>query len=383
MEERLDGKNIGVLFIGPVDGTVRSAIERTLSDAGAGLPVRLIAVDTPVNADELDSALNGDQTLAQYAESGDDFASLGTALGRELVDGEGTPTWSSLSSNLVEERSGASTPPLDGVVVVRSWTPPEDPTAEQEAQAHATETLLDGLLNGVQESRVPVVGVETTTKPRRRSTSTGRKACPAWTTSRPFPVASRWLFCSPAAPLATTVSRPRRPTGSPLRSTRCRSRVADLTVLIAARNEEERIGETVTALREEFGDAEILVVDGASTDRTAAEAEAAGAVVLRFAERGKGEALTAGERMVAPGPLLLCDADLRGSLAPLAEGDADLRVAAFTRRVGGGFGLAKRAGRELIRLRTGFTAREPLSGQRRLSEQARAAVLPACAGIRV
>ena len=164
MEERLDGKNIGVLFIGPVDGTVRSAIERTLSDAGAGLPVRLIAVDTPVNADELDSALNGDQTLAQYAESGDDFASLGTALGRELVDGEGTPTWSSLSSNLVEERSGASTPPLDGVVVVRSWTPPEDPTAEQEAQAHATETLLDGLLNGVQESRVPVVGVETTTE---------------------------------------------------------------------------------------------------------------------------------------------------------------------------------------------------------------------------
>jgi len=156
MEERLDGKNIGV--------TVRSAIERTLSDAGAGLPVRLIAVDTPVNADELDSALNGDQTLAQYAESGDDFASLGTALGRELVDGEGTPTWSSLSSNLVEERSGASTPPLDGVVVVRSWTPPEDPTAEQEAQAHATETLLDGLLNGVQESRVPVVGVETTTE---------------------------------------------------------------------------------------------------------------------------------------------------------------------------------------------------------------------------
>ena len=148
----------------PGDGTVRSAIERTLSDAGAGLPVRLIAVDTPVNADELDSALNGDQTLAQYAESGDDFASLGTALGRELVDGEGAPTWSSLSSNLVEERSGASTPPLDGVVVVRSWTPPEDPTAEQEAQAHATETLLDGLLNGVQESRVPVVGVETTTE---------------------------------------------------------------------------------------------------------------------------------------------------------------------------------------------------------------------------
>ena len=47
MEERLDGKNIGVLFLGPVDGTVRSAMQRMLSDAGAGSPVRLIAVDTP------------------------------------------------------------------------------------------------------------------------------------------------------------------------------------------------------------------------------------------------------------------------------------------------------------------------------------------------
>jgi hypothetical protein len=156
--------------------------------------------------------------------------------------------------------------------------------------------------------------------------------------------------------------------------------VADLTVLIAARNEEERIGETVRALREEFGDAEILVVDGASTDGTAAAAEAAGAVVLRFQERGKGEALTAGERVAAPGPLLLCDADLRGSLAPLANGNADLRVAAFTRRIGGGFGLAKRIGRDLIRLRTGFTAREPLSGQRRLSEEARAACFPLAPG---
>src|SRR4029079_2573515 len=58
----------------------------------------------------------------------------------------------------------------------------------------------------------------------------------------------------------------------------------------------------------------------------------------------------------------------------------DLRVAVFTRRVGGGFGLAKRVGRELIRLRTGFPPREPLSGQRRLSEQARAACFPLARG---
>jgi hypothetical protein len=164
MENRLEGKNIGVLFVGPVDGTVRSAIERTLADAGAGSPVRLIAVDTPVDASELDSALNGDQTLAQYAEEGDDFGGLGTALGRELVDGEGTPMWSSLSSNLVEERLGTNSPPLDGVVVVRSWAPPENPTAEEEAESRPTQTLVDGLLRGLQQSGVPVVGVETTTE---------------------------------------------------------------------------------------------------------------------------------------------------------------------------------------------------------------------------
>ena len=86
--------------------------------------------------------------------------------------------------------------------------------------------------------------------------------------------------------------------------------MVELTVLIAARNEEERIGEKVRALRAELGHAETLVVDGASTDGTASAAEEAGAVVLRLEERGKGEALSAGERVAAPGPLLLCDSDL-------------------------------------------------------------------------
>jgi hypothetical protein len=151
-------------------------------------------------------------------------------------------------------------------------------------------------------------------------------------------------------------------------------------VLVAARNEEERIAETVAALRREFPRTEVLVVDGASDDATAERAEAAGAVVVRLGRRGKGEALSAGERAAAPGPLLLCDADLRGSLAPLATAHADVAVAAFRRRVGGGFGLAKRVARALIRLRTGFRAREPLSGQRYVSERARTACFPLAPG---
>jgi hypothetical protein len=153
-----------------------------------------------------------------------------------------------------------------------------------------------------------------------------------------------------------------------------------LTILVAARDEADRIEGTIAALRADFPGAEIVVVDGDSSDGTPERAEEAGAVVIRLGRRGKGEALSAGERVAAPGPLLLCDADLRGSLRPMEESGADLVVAAFTRQSGGGFGIAKRVAGRLIDLRTGFAPREPLSGQRRLSVRARAAVFPLAPG---
>ena len=122
------------------------------------------------------------------------------------------------------------------------------------------------------------------------------------------------------------------------------------------------------------------MVVGPSSDATAERAEEGGAVVIRLNRRGKGEALSAGERAAAPGPLLLCDADLRGSLTPLAESDADLAVAVFQHRAGGGFGIAKRVAGSLIRLRTGFRPQEPLSGQRYLGERARAICFPVAGG---
>jgi glycosyltransferase involved in cell wall biosynthesis len=152
------------------------------------------------------------------------------------------------------------------------------------------------------------------------------------------------------------------------------------SVLVAARNEESGIGDTVAQLRKDFPSAEVIVVVGASTDETAERAEKAGAVVIRLNRPGKGEALSAGERAAPQGALLLCDADLRGSLAPLAESNADLAVAVFKHRVGGGFGIAKRAARSLIHLRTGFRPEEPLSGQRYVGERARIACFPVAGG---
>jgi len=157
--------------------------------------------------------------------------------------------------------------------------------------------------------------------------------------------------------------------------------VADaLTVLVAAREEEGAIGATVTALRRAFPDDEVLVADDGSRDGTAAVADAAGARIVRLPRLGKGQALALAERVAPPGRLLLCDADLEGDLAPLAESKADLAVAVFAERQGGGFGLAKRAGRALISARSDFDAGEPLSGQRALSPAARAACFPTAPG---
>ena len=153
-----------------------------------------------------------------------------------------------------------------------------------------------------------------------------------------------------------------------------------LTVLVAARDEERSIGTTVAALRSAFPEAEVLVADDGSRDGTADAAERAGARVVRLPRLGKGQALTLAEREAGPGPLLLCDADLEGDLEPLVEDGADLAVAAFRERQGGGLGIAKRAARELIRLRSGYEAREPLSGQRALSPAARAACFPLAPG---
>jgi hypothetical protein len=105
--------------------------------------------------------------------------------------------------------------------------------------------------------------------------------------------------------------------------------------------------------------------------------------VVRLPRRGKGQALTLAEREAEPGPLVLCDADLAGDLRPLLDSGADLAVAAFARRSGGGFGLAKGVARRLVRARSAVEVREPLSGQRRLSTAARAACFPVAAGFGV
>ena len=80
-----------------------------------------------------------------------------------------------------------------------------------------------------------------------------------------------------------------------------------LTILVAARDEEARIEQTVEALHAAFPDAEILVADDGSRDSTAAAARRAGARVVRLPRLGKGQALTLAERQARPCQWHLCN----------------------------------------------------------------------------
>ena len=159
-------------------------------------------------------------------------------------------------------------------------------------------------------------------------------------------------------------------------------------MIVAAHNEEERLGDTLAALRATFPRATLTVADDSSADRTSEIAEAAGADVVRTERRlGKGGTNTLAARHVLsrsePDIVLLCDGDLGASareLAKLITGEADVVVATFARRVGGGFGLAVGLARRAVQKHTGRYLEAPLSGQRALTREALQAVLPFAKG---
>jgi glycosyltransferase involved in cell wall biosynthesis len=165
-----------------------------------------------------------------------------------------------------------------------------------------------------------------------------------------------------------------------------------VVALVPARNESDRIVETVASLRAVDEVDEVVVIDDASRDGTGSAALAAGASVLRIPRRaGKGRALEgAVRRLPAAEVWLLADGDLGASASGLGpvlrevlEGRADLAIAVFPPAKGGGFGLVKRVARLAIRAASGFVAREPLSGQRAVTAEALDACRPLAGGFGV
>jgi glycosyltransferase involved in cell wall biosynthesis len=164
----------------------------------------------------------------------------------------------------------------------------------------------------------------------------------------------------------------------------------DVVVLLTAYQAQDGLPRTLAGLRAALPAARVVVADDGSTDRTAQVAAELGAEVVRSPRnQGKGGAATLAARTLLaladrPDPpiVLLCDGDLDGAerLVALVEevraGRADLAVAAFERKVGGGFGLARGFARWAIRDCCGAEVEAPISGQRALRAEVLRAVVP-------
>jgi glycosyltransferase involved in cell wall biosynthesis len=110
--------------------------------------------------------------------------------------------------------------------------------------------------------------------------------------------------------------------------------------VIPARNEAATIGAVVYAALDSRLVDDVVVVDNASADDTAAVAAAHGARVVQEPTPGKGQAMRAGVAAAGDAPIVVfLDADLvglrpdhiDGLIAPVAAGDADMACGLFDR----------------------------------------------------
>ena len=167
-----------------------------------------------------------------------------------------------------------------------------------------------------------------------------------------------------------------------------RESAAGRVVIVAARNEAERIRATLDALAEALPGARLLVADDASSDDTPQIALRRGAwVVSRGRPHGKGANVTAAAQALGEfedeATVLLCDADLgesAGRLVALVEaieaGEWELVLAGFADRPGGGFGVTLGYARRLVERVCDVRLVAPLSGQRAMRLSTLRSLLP-------
>jgi len=166
----------------------------------------------------------------------------------------------------------------------------------------------------------------------------------------------------------------------------------EIGIAVTARNEADRLPATLAALAEAFPGAAVVVADDGSRDGTSDVAYRAEDEVIRpHRHVGKGGAATLAVELLLSGgvdrAVVLCDGDLGASarelpklVGALDRGEGDLAVAAFSQRVGGGFGIALGSARRVIRWLTGLEPAAPISGQRALRPEVARAVLPFAPG---
>lgn len=128
-----------------------------------------------------------------------------------------------------------------------------------------------------------------------------------------------------------------------------------ITVVIPALNEEKTIAKVVRDFKHQLPEAEVIVYDNNSTDRTVEEAKKAGAKVLVQRRRGKGNVVRAMFENVESDIYIMVDGDdtydagnVRELIEPVVRGEADMVVGARLNYEKAAFSWSHKLGNKLI-----------------------------------
>jgi Copper transport outer membrane protein, MctB len=151
--DRLEGRRFAILALGGLPSDITGEVEEALAPTGGRL-VGVGVVREPIDVNGLAEDL-AKTRFADLRTDPDALAELGTGLGRQLVLGGTLPDV--VRRHLFSRASGGFGG-LDGLIVVRDQ--PEEMGQVQDAK---TDEFEEALADGVSATRVPAVGVETST----------------------------------------------------------------------------------------------------------------------------------------------------------------------------------------------------------------------------
>jgi hypothetical protein len=149
--DRLHGRRYAILALGGLPSPVTEEVEEALAPTGGRL-VGVGVVREPVDVNGLAEDL-AQTRFARLRTESDQLTELGTGLGRQLVLGGSLP--GVVRGHLFSRASG-NFDGLDGVIVVR-----DQPEGMGPVQDTKTDEFEEALASGITATRVPAVGVET------------------------------------------------------------------------------------------------------------------------------------------------------------------------------------------------------------------------------
>jgi hypothetical protein len=151
--DELEGRRFAILALGGLPSPVTDEVEEALAPTGGRL-VGVGVVREPVDVNGLAEDL-AKTRFSDLRTNSDALTELGTGLGRQLMLGGTLPEV--VRGHLFSRASG-SFGGLDGLIVVR-----DQPEEMGTVQRENTNQFEEGLMSGVTATRVPAVGVETST----------------------------------------------------------------------------------------------------------------------------------------------------------------------------------------------------------------------------